>query len=201
VVTTVISWACVVILLATSTGLLVSRDWRRELGFLAGQYLAVFWLVSQHWPIGMAAAKLVTGWMTTSALGMTLIGLSNYAEPVEKYWPQGRAFRFFLVGTVVVLTAAVVPAMESAMPGLGMPVIAGGILLTGMGLIHLGTTSHLLRVILGLLTVLAGFETLYSAVEASILVAGLLAVISLGLGLIGAYLLNSNYPEEAEPTE
>jgi hypothetical protein len=39
------------------------------------------------------------------------------------------------------------------------------------------------------MTVLAGFEILYSAVEGSILVAALLATINLGLALVGAYLM------------
>jgi hypothetical protein len=36
---------------------------------------------------------------------------------------------------------------------------------------------------------LTGFEILYAAIESSILVAGLLAVINLGLGIAGSYLL------------
>lgn len=193
----IVSWIVVVLLLATSTGLLLSNDWRWSLGLLATQYIGVFWLVTQHWPIGMAAAKLVAGWMATAALAMTLLGIQYQGEPVGSLWPQGRAFRFFMIGVVVVLTVSVTPRMESSMPGLGLPVIAGSILLTGMGLLQLGTTSQLLRVILGLLTVLAGFEILYAAVEGSILVAALLVVINLALGLVGAYLLNAMEPEES----
>jgi hypothetical protein len=67
-----------------------------------------------------------------------------------------------------------------------------------MGLLHLGITSHILRVVIGLMTVLSGFEILYSTVEGSILVAALLAVINLGLALVGGYLLiASNAPGEA----
>jgi hypothetical protein len=51
-------------------------------------------------------------------------------------------------------------------------------------------------VIYGLLTVLAGFEILYAAVEGSILVAALLCVVNLGVGLVGAYLLNGGLVEE-----
>jgi len=55
--------------------------------------------------------------------------------------------------------------------------------------LHLGMTLQPLRVILGLLTTLLGFEVLYSVVENSILVAGLLVVVTLGLALTGCYLL------------
>jgi len=44
---------------------------------------------------------------------------------------------------------------------------------------------------------LTGFEIIYSAVESSILVAGLLAVTNLGLGLIGSYLLIADASADA----
>jgi hypothetical protein len=48
-----------------------------------------------------------------------------------------------------------------------------------------------MRVIVGLLTVLSGFEIIYAAIESSVLVTGLLAGVNLGLALVGAYLLIS----------
>ncbi len=195
-IATIISWLAVVLLLVASSGLLLSRDWRWDIGFLAAQYVGVFWLVAQHWPLGMAAAKLVTGWMSAAALGMTLSNISIRKEPAEQFWPQGRAFRLFMVGMVAVLTASATPRIETAVPGIGLPVIAGAILLIGTGLLHLATDSHLERVVIGLLTVMAGFEIIYAALEGSILVAALLSVVNLGLGLVGAYLLISSGPEE-----
>jgi hypothetical protein len=50
-------------------------------------------------------------------------------------------------------------------------------------------TSDTLNVILGLLTILTGFEVLYAAIESSILVTGLLAATNLGMGITGSYLL------------
>jgi hypothetical protein len=197
VFSSIVSWVAVVLLAATAAGLLISRDWRWSLGFLAGQYLAVFWLVAQHWPIGMAAVKLVTGWMTIAALGITRLGLPVEEELPEQFWPQGRAFRLFAAGMVALLSAAATARLETVMPGLGMPVIAGSLLLIGMGLLHLGITTQTLRVILALLTVLAGFETFYAAVEGSILVAALLAVVNLGLGLVGSYLMNAAAAESS----
>ncbi len=194
----VVSWTVVVLLLATSTSLWLSNDWRWSLGFLSIQYIGVFWLVAQHWPVGMAAAKLVAGWMATAALAMTLLSIQYKEEPVNTLWTQGRAFRLFMAGMVVILTISVTPRVEGSTPGLGLPVIAGGILLVGMGFLQLGTTSQILRVIVGLLTVIAGFEIIYAALEGSILVAALLVVINLSLGLVGAYLLNATAPEETE---
>jgi hypothetical protein len=40
-----------------------------------------------------------------------------------------------------------------------------------------------------LLTAFSGFEIIYAVIETSLLVTGLLAVVNLGLALVGAYLL------------
>jgi hypothetical protein len=192
----ILPWAAVALLLVTSTGLLLSRDWRWSLGLLAAQYAGAFLLITQHWPFGLAAVKLVTGWMTAAALGVTRLGLSEAGNGSESAWPQGRLFRLFASAIVVVLVAAVTPAFESMIPGISRPVVVGGALLFGMGLLHLGFTSETLRIVLGLLTLLAGFEALYSTVEASILLAGLLSLINLGLALVGSYFMTAANQEE-----
>ena len=72
------------------------------------------------------------------------------------------------------------------------------LLLIGMGLLHLGITARILRVAIGLMTVLSGFEIIYATVEGSILVAALLAVINLGLALVGSYLLIASNTQEEQ---
>jgi hypothetical protein len=191
-----ISWAAVGLLLITSFGLLLSRDWRWSLGFLAGQYLGMFLIIAQYWPFGLAAVKLVTGWMAAATLGVTRLGLPDEKDQTNNAWPQGRLFRFFASMIVVVLAIAVAPTFEKMIPGISRPVVLGGMILFGMGFLQLGITSAILRSILGLLTLLAGFEILHSTVETSILLAGLLALINLGLALVGSYLMNTTQKEE-----
>ena len=193
---TLLAWLAVLIVAVTSAGLLLSRDWRWDIGFLAAQYIGIGILVAQHWPLSMASVKLVTGWMTTAALAMTLTSMPPQDESAEGFWPQGRVFRLFLVGVVLLLAVAVTPRVQQALSGIGGPVVAGAIILAGIGLLQLGTSSEILHVVFALLTVMGGFETLYSALESSILVAALLAAVTLGLGLVGAYLLNASIPEE-----
>jgi hypothetical protein len=195
---TVIAWAISGLLLLTSVGLLLSRDWRSGLGFLGLQYLGVFWLTSQHWPISMAAIKLVTGWMAIAILGITRLNIKHADEKSKQSWPQGRLFRLFIAGIVTVIVITAAPGVEETIPGIGMPVISGSLILMGMGMLHLGITIEPFRVILGLLTVLAGFESLYAALEYSILVAAMLSTVNLGLALVGAYLFSAHRPEESE---
>jgi hypothetical protein len=192
-----VSWFGVALILFASATMLVNRDWRVKLALLAVQYLAVSWLVTRHLPFAMGAVKLITGWMVVAALGMTLMGLPETPdlEPGPAGGAYGAWYSIILMGIAAVVAAGAAPRFEAAVPGLGLPLIAGSLLLIASALIHLSLTADLLRVLLGLLTLLAGFETIYAALESSILVAGLLAVTNLALGLVGCYLLNADAPQ------
>lgn len=193
--TSILTWICAFGLVATSVGLLISRDWRWSLGLLAAQYLAAFGLILGYWPLTMSAAKLVTGWMAAAVLGMTQSGLSTSLSD-ESSWPEGRLFRLLSAGLLVITISAIGPGLADWLPGASLPVVWGALVLVAIGLLQLGMTLHPFRVILGLLTTLLGFEIIAATLENSILVAGLLAVVTLGLGLAGAYLLVANAAEE-----
>ncbi len=191
-----LNWIAAFLTLGTSIGLLLSRDWRWSLAILATQYLGVFWLVHSHWPISMAAVKLVTGWMVCAALATTLRG--SIEQPAsETAWPEGRLFRS-LAGGLIALTTFALAQWTASWLSISLAVAWGSLLLMGMGLLHLGVTIQPLRVILGLLTLLAGFEIMYASVESSTLVAALLAVINLCLALAGAYLLSAHTMEDSK---
>lgn len=199
-----LSWVAVLLILISSGAMLIGKDWRIQLGSLAMQYLAAFWLITRHQPFVVGSAKLVTGWMVVAALGMTRLSLPETEEEQPMFGPESRWFSMVLLGIIALVTAGATPRIEEVIPGLGLSVIAGGLLLISTGLIHLGLTSDTLRVIISLLTLIAGFEIIYAAVENSILVAGLLALTNLSLGLVGSYLLlagspsSVSHPEEGE---
>lgn len=193
-----IAWGAVALLVAASAALLIARDWRWTLALLALQYLAAFALTAQFWPLTMAAAKLVTGWMATAALGLTRFNLARREAAPERSLPEAAPFRLLGVAIILVMAFSAASRLEKLIPGLGLPIAAGSIILMGSGLLRLGTTADILRVVVGLLTLLSGFEALYAAVESSILVTALLAVVNLGLALAGSYLLQNSIPSEAE---
>ena len=188
--TVTLNWLMLLLAIFAGTGLLFIRDWRWSLGLLAVQYLCVFWMVQAHWPISLAATKLVTGWMACAILGMAQLNPKEEGE-TDRTWLQGRLFQVFAAGMVLAATFALSLRVDTWL-GLSLPVAWGGLLLIGLGLLHLGITSDSFQVIIGILTVLAGFEILYAAVESSALVTALLAVVNLGVALAGAYFLNAN---------
>jgi len=194
------AWLAVVLLVTTSTGLLLVRDWRWSIILLAVQYLGMFVLTLQQWPIGMASVKVVAGWMAAAILGMTRSGITNEDTSEESFWPRGRLFRIFAAAIILLIVSVVTPSVDNIMADAGFPVTNGSLLLIGMGLLHLGITARILPVTIGLMTVLAGFEILYASVEGSVLVAALLAVINLGLALVGSYLMLASSEQETEST-
>lgn len=195
--TTLLTWLALALATMASAGLLLSYSWRWNLAFLSIIYIGVFLLVRLYWPLGMAAIKLITGWVAAAILGMTRLSLSEEQKTIEDAMPQDAFFRLFLaalVGTSVLASAGYLPDL---IPGIGLAESAASLMLIGMGLLHLGVTSQPMRVTLGLLTILAGFEILYAVMEGSTLVAGLLAVVNLGLALTGAYFLAAGERESA----
>jgi len=194
----VFSWIIITLVVITSVGILLARDWRWLIIYLSVQYIGVFILTLQHWPLGMATIKVIAGWMSAAILGMTRSNLGEEdRDENNSILPQGRFFRILAAGIVGMIALTGAPSVDSMMADAGMAVSAGSLLLVGMGLLHLGITDQIMRVTIGLMTVLSGFEILYAAVENSILVAAMLAVINLGLALAGSYLiLAANAPEE-----
>lgn len=185
--------APVVIIVGTTVMLLLSFRWRWSIIALAVQYLAVFWLVTQVWPLGLSAVKLVGGWMTGALLGATYFPDEDTGE--TRFPNAWAIFRMVAAAFALIVVLAVYPSIRGWIPSED-PILLGGGVLIAMGLLQLGLSTHPLRVVFGLLTILSGFELYYAVVEDSVLVAGLLVIVTLGLGLVGSYLIGVPSAEE-----
>ncbi len=179
----------VILVSLTSIYVLIGRDWRYCIGALAVQYIGVFVLVFASWPLEMAVAKMVAGWMAGAILGIAMTSVPDTWLESEKSIKFGSLFRILAASILVLTISSLVLHSESWLSMISVPIRWGSFILIGFGLLQLSLTSHPLRVIIGLLTFLSGFEIIYAAVETSTLVTGLLAGVNLGLALVGAYLL------------
>jgi hypothetical protein len=175
--------------------LVLVNNWRFLLGFLSLQYVGVMALVSVSWPLEIAVVKLIAGWMAVSILMLTYLNLPEaISEELEISF-----FRQLFHGLVAILIGLVGVSLQptairwflSASPQQAL----AGLLLLGLGLLQLGINPQGVRTVVGLLTVLAGFEILYASLEASVLMTGLLAVLNIGIAFVGAYLLVSSQLE------
>ncbi len=205
----------VILLGLTSTVLMVVRSWRLRIIVLAVQYLGVFVLVGGSWPVEMAVAKLVAGWMASAILGMAMLGIpqsdqvvaelpfietSGTSIPSAARPRQPIIHLFYLLVAVLVGLAAIsiAPTLQTWIPGVSQEQALGSVILIFMGTLHLAFRSRPFGITVGLMTALAGFEILYAAVESSVLVAGFMAAINLSLAMIGSYLLTAPHMESQE---
>lgn len=186
------------VLLITGTLLLISRDWRLSIFLLALQYFGVFLLIALGWPLELAVVKLVTGWISGAVLGLALVNIREEVQREEVMTLSGTIFRVLIAILAFLIAYSIGLRLVDWLPELEVEQAIGGMALILLGLIHLGLTSLPLRVVLGLLTVMSGFEILYAGIERSALVTGLLAFVSLGLAFTGAYLLVGTALEESE---
>jgi hypothetical protein len=179
----------VVLVSLTSIYILINQDWRYCIAALAIQYIGVFLLVLVSWPVEMAVVKMVAGWMAGAILGIAMTSGSEIWRKPEQSIKFGPIFRIMAVAIIALAITSLVLNSESWLSMISLPVRWGSFILISIGLLQLSFTSHPLWVIIGLLTSLSGFEILYAGIETSILVTGLLAGVTLGLALVGAYLL------------
>jgi hypothetical protein len=187
----------VVLLFLSGGGILLVTSRRLMTGLLALQYIGVFLLVSVSWPLEIAVVKLVAGWMASAVLFLTyqnLVVLNSENEVA--LIPPGTTFKGFAAVLVGLSVYSLVPLALRWFLGATSQQVLGGVWLLGLGLLQLIFSKDSLRIIIGLLTVVSGFEILYATLEASVLMTGLLAILNIGIAFLGAYLLMASNLED-----
>jgi len=76
--------------------------------------------------------------------------------------------------------------------------MAGALIAIISGLMVLGTSRNALKVTMGILVLYAGFDILYTPLESSILINGLLALIIMLIALVGVYISTRHESEYEE---
>jgi hypothetical protein len=186
------------LLFVCGTGILLVQNRRWMTGLLAVQYIGVFSMVSISWPVEIAVVKLVAGWMAAAVLFLTYENIPAPAEDTRLAASlPGTLFKGFLAVLIGFAVYSMVPAALRWFLGATSQQVLGGLWLLGLGLLQLGLSREAIRIIIGLLTVISGFEILYATLEASVLMTGLLAIMNIGLAFVGAYILLASNLEES----
>lgn len=187
------------LLFLTGIGILLLDNWRWKASLLGLQYIGVFGLVSLSWPVDIAVVKLVAGWMAAAVLFRTSANVPDeISEQTSSIWVSGVSFRIFTALLIGISVYSLVPSALRWFLGASAFQVLGGLILLGLGLLQLGLTQEGIRVVIGLLTVLSGFEILYATLEASVLMTGLLAILTISISFVGAYLLLAPGLEESK---
>jgi hypothetical protein len=182
-----------------STAIILVPGRRWMIGLLAVQYAGVFLLVSVSWPLEIAVVKLVAGWMAAAILFLAH-GVRPDPERYERLIAStpGTFFMGFAAFLVGLSMYSLVPSALRWFLGASPQQVLGSVWLLGLGTLQLSFSRQDIRIIIGLLTVMSGFEILYATLEASVLMTGLLALLNIGLAFVGAYLLMASSLEEPQ---
>ena len=190
-------FAGTIFLTGTLILVLTSRRWMTAI--LAIQYVGVFLLVSVSWPVEIAVVKLVAGWMSAAVL---FLSYSSLTSPVLSFEQDpnlpGIYFKSFAGLLIGVSVYTLVPNAQLWFLGATFQQTLAGLMLLGLGFLQLSLSRENLRIIIGLLTVISGFEILYATLEASVLMTGLLAILNIGLAFLGAYLMQASTLEASQ---
>jgi len=186
-------FAAVAALIALITGALaiVLNDRRWMLLMLAGEYVALTWLSATIMPIQTAAVKLVAGMMVCAVLALSIVRVGHESDIAQREGlPSGIAFKVIAVLLVSFSAWGLAERGSEYIPGtVSRAATLGSMFLIGMGLLHIGISEDPFRIGIGLLTVLAGFEIIYAAVEPSLAILALMAAVNIGLSIIVSYLM------------
>lgn len=178
--------------------LILRVRWQVAIGSLFTMYIGIFLLTSVVWSIQLALVKLIAGAISSLVLFLTILGLDTSVGPLEKdirarFWQggelAGNLFRLILAIISILVTYSLTPQAVSWFAELPRELAMGGLTLVALGLLKAGLSSQVFSGVVGLLAILGGIEIIYSAIETSTLVVGALAVINLGISLVGSYLL------------
>ncbi len=196
----------VVGILVAAPLLVVSRDWRLNLLSLAAKYTFVALLMTQVMPLEMVALKGLIGWLIclifylteqqskslTRAAGETEgLSLQTWsAARIEGWRRQGVSSQglFGLMAALMVAVVAYAAASSLPLPETPAEISLVSYLLAGLGILLLGLSQDPLRVGIGMLMFLAGFDLFYVALEHSLVVTGFLGALSFVIALVTAYL-------------
>ena len=187
-----------VLLALSGLCMLLFSNTRVLLGIMACEYLLSYWLMLTHLPLVESTAVLLAG-----VLAVLIIAISTRAFSRQLLHntslPGSAAFRL-AAGSIGILAAVgALRAEVVQLSELSEVYSLGGLILMLAGFLHLGLTSNEIRIGLGLLTLLNGFSMLYIAIEPSLAVVALIALVHLGIALTVSYAwLQTKYGTSAE---
>jgi len=192
----IITYLPLLVIAGASLILFLNVNWRWNVIALSLQYVGVFWMVLSLWPVGLAAVKLVSGWMAGAIIGSTISDGENEKNNSDSSPKEEIRFRIVLWLVILLVIFALIPGISLWIP-ISNQLLIGSFLLIIIGLLQLSMTIQSYRIIFGLLTVLSGFEIVYAGLEDSVLVAGFLSIITLGIAFIGVFVSHKKNEENS----
>ncbi len=206
-------------LLIAAAALVVLVNWRLLILALGAQYVLIGLMLTRVVPLELAAVKALVGVMICPVLyitarrvqwGRPASGEDDEDEETAEEAKPGRLVRLISPGlpvrvivAVLALAVSVGLAQRNPLPitndqALSRDFTIGTFSVVLLGLVNAALAENALKVGLGLLSILAGFELFYTAIEPTLTIVGLLGLTNLILALAIAYLTTASATRSRE---
>jgi hypothetical protein len=184
----------ILLLTAACLFIMLTDDWRKILLSYAAIYFSAFSIIAQFWSFSFSLVKLITGLMAIVVLGISIN--KHYGIPPRKINAEF-IFRLVALFLVFVIMVFMVNRISNYL-SVPLEITLASLLLIGFSVFQLGISLQPHRVFLAILTLFFGFELIFSANESSLLVNGLLALVSLLVALMGGFLIVNEFESDEE---
>jgi len=190
-------------LFVTGGLMVLVRDWRASLLALLAQYLLAGLILSRLIAPEIALIKVLVGalicpmlylaarqagWRLNRGTSSDTMSPSKNEREQGEGFPAGRAFRLLAATLMALLAVTLSRTYPLLLPNVPSAIGLGSYWLVLVGLLIMMLTEEPLKAGQGLLTIVIGFELLYTTLERSLTMIWLLAVVNLLLALGIAYL-------------
>jgi hypothetical protein len=199
--------AVLVALLIAAGLLVVLTNWRLLILALGAQYVLIGLMLTRVVPIELAAVKALVGVMICPVLYITARRVhwgqveadddteeEKAARPKRRWWAIiGPGLPVRVIVATLALAMSISLASRSPLPITGDQILSrdftvGAFSVMLLGLLNTALAENPLKVGLGLLSFLAGFELFFTAIEPTLTIVGLLGLTNLILALAISYL-------------
>lgn len=209
------SAAVLIGLLITAALLVVLVNWRLLILVLGAQYILAGLLLSRAVPIELAMVKVLVGIMICPVLYITArrarwghLEDDELEDEKKSRWAwliaPGLPMRLIIAVTGLVLSLSL--ALRNPLPITSELLVSrdltiGAFALLLLGLLNMALHENPLKVGLGLLSLLSGFELFYTVIEPTLTLVGLIGLTNLIIALAISYLTVAwaTQPHEAQP--
>jgi len=182
-------------LIITASTILITRDWRLLILTLLLQYILVGLILSRLVRPDVAVLKIMIGAFICPILFLSArqVTVSTPIVPTvleqERNNPAATGWVFRLLTALVILLVTVTVSDMFVLPGLSPTLTIAVYWLVLVGLTVLIITEDPLKTGIGLLTILTGFDLVYTTLEHSLLITGLWGAVNLLIALAISYLI------------
>lgn len=184
----------ILLLAAACIYIFMINDWRRILIAYTVLYISAFVIIAQYWSFTFSLVKLITGLMSLVVMG---ISINRYYSLPEKKMKSELVFRLIALSLIFLLVVFMVYRISNYL-SIALEIVLAAMLLIGFGIFQLGITHESYKLFLAILVLFFGFELIFSANETSLLVNGLLAVVTMLVALMGSFMLINEFEEGEE---